>query len=297
MEEKKRLGRGLDEVSHYFLSTEKPVEQPAPEEEGKEEFSPAIFITSSNGVIDKSFLSCNLSIEIARFGQKIAIVDADPSIPTVQFLMGQLSSETSSSGKISAPEKMNYTQESISVNSAVKFKLISGGTGFEGKKNLIQKIENPFVENMMKLHNDVDVLLINASNNFVHFSNNILFPVQKVVLLMLPLIKEMVLTYGLVKKIFSINDQAEIGIVINNSAGKEQAEAVFEKLQGVIKKRLNKSIHYCGFLPKNAEIAQSILSRKPLSLFSSNAQLKGHLKEIARNIIEKFKVENKRKGK
>ena len=79
MKEQRRLGKGLEEVSHLFLSAEEKREafskncpQPSPEtpQAAEGHFPGVVAVTGDHRSLEKSFLVTNLAIELARRGRQ-----------------------------------------------------------------------------------------------------------------------------------------------------------------------------------------------------------------------------------
>ena len=84
--------RNLSEVADCFISKKDDkdlkLDKPelAPEQEIKRGHSLVVF---GNDTIYRSFFSCNLAVEFSRQGHSVLAVDADPTLPTVDFLIGE----------------------------------------------------------------------------------------------------------------------------------------------------------------------------------------------------------------
>ena len=95
MKQEKKLGRGLEDFSHVFLSsrsekieslstTNRDVDS---EKEGVVTPVRAICIISDREVKERAFLTVNLALEIAKQGKRVLVFDADFSLPRLCMLM------------------------------------------------------------------------------------------------------------------------------------------------------------------------------------------------------------------
>jgi len=95
MKQTKKLGRGLEDFSHLFISSPAEVKKPLPEacndsslrEKGVTSPSRSICILSHRPFAERAFLVINLALEIARQGQKVLVLDGDFSIPRLGMIM------------------------------------------------------------------------------------------------------------------------------------------------------------------------------------------------------------------
>ena len=118
MSARKHLGRGLESVSHLFLSRREPPSHAAPSPHEAlaptattRARTPYLFVASGSEVIGKSVVACNVALELARRGHTTAVVDADPSQPTVRLLMGRLlGSEAEAAHGVAVYETLEQAQ-------------------------------------------------------------------------------------------------------------------------------------------------------------------------------------------
>ncbi|MBN1918309.1 MAG: hypothetical protein JW889_10390 [Verrucomicrobia bacterium] len=88
MSARRHHGRGIDSVSHLFLSRRQPAAQHAPAAaDAPATPYPVLFVVSGCDVISKSVVTCNVALELSRVGYTVAVVDADSNQPTLRLQM------------------------------------------------------------------------------------------------------------------------------------------------------------------------------------------------------------------
>ena len=94
MKQTKKLGRGLEDFSHLFISSPGETKKPLPEtrqgsvehKDGVSAHSRSICILSHRALDERAFLVINLALEIALQGKKVLVFDGDFSIPRLTML-------------------------------------------------------------------------------------------------------------------------------------------------------------------------------------------------------------------
>ena len=256
MSERKHLGRGLETVSHLFLSRRQPSKDEAPAPTPSGATTPFLFVASGFEVIGKSVVACNVAIELARRGHRTAVVDADPSLPTLRLLMGALLEPTSGPPRLVIDEQ-------------------HGLTLFDTMAQATEAAET------------WDCVVVNAPSTL--FSGEAP-PVsaQRLLLVVSPEPRELIRAYAVAKSGVGWSAGLQVGLVVRGVEDDASARAFFDQFRGVLGRRLALRPAYCGFLPERDEIGRSVLSRVPAVLGAEDADLVERLRGIAGAVARVF---------
>ena len=285
------MGRGLEDFSHLFLSS--PSEKPERSEEGLRDVSereksvpsPArtLCITSDRGVFEKAFVAMQLALEISRQGKNIVLFDADFSLPRLRLppdlsihqnsLMNLLSSNGSSLSAFSEHQGITLIR--------VDADLSTHRTLSSGEREVLQS-------NFFALENNADVILVIVSPEMRNLMGTFLNVANEIMVIVPQPVVQMINAYGVIKTIYSLQNEARVGVLASRISSPSQAESVFYKMQQVTDKFLHKSLYNYGHLSEDEHPSASPEQRdlaKPDS--RSEMTVPSAIKSIATDLLEK----------
>lgn len=288
MKRVKKLGRGLEDFSHLFLSSRAEKSEPLSSIkqdavcERRDAVTPArvICITGDKKVGERAFLTVNLALEIAKQGKRVLVFDADFSLPRLCMLM-DIPARSSVLHFISQNSEDEIIGEGVN-----GVKLITFDVDISDLHSLGEKEKMSLVKCCRSAEEEADILLVTTSPTFIHQMRAVLKASGDVIVTTPQQVNEMINAYGIIKTIFQVNENACVGIVSSRVDLPDQAEAVFEKMQKVVKKFLDKPLYNYGYIPEDTEITLSLTRRKPLSLSSPSSETVRCIKKISQSILE-----------
>ncbi len=263
MTARKHLGRGLESVSHLFLSRHDPSPSEAPSEQ--EAPAPAVepgvpvpylFVTSGSDVIGRAVVACNVALELARRGHATAVVDADASQPNLRLLMGALLESAARPARVAVDESHEL---------ALFDSLEAAG-----------RVEKAW-----------DYVVVNAPSALFAAAPP---PVAaaRVLLVVSPDARELIRGYALVKRTTRWHSRLQLGIVVSGVDAADAARALFDQFLDLLGRRLNVLPAYCGYLAEHEAIGRSVLRRTPAVLGSEASDLVEQLRAIAGAVACEF---------
>jgi MinD-like ATPase involved in chromosome partitioning or flagellar assembly len=266
MTARKHLGRGLESVSHLFLSRRPesppngspPQDEPSPHEVQARTPgvpTPFLFVASGSDVIGKSVVACNVALELARRGHTTALVDADRSMPTCRLLMGGLA-EREPGRQAPAVEALDRLRLFETADQAVA--------------------AGPW-----------DYVVVNAPAG-PQPSNGSPSAMARVLLVISPEAAQLIRSYALVKRIAGWHPGVQLGIVVSGVAHESAARALFDQFLDVLGRRLNVLPAYCGCLAEHEGLSRSVLQRVPAVLTPEHSALAEQLRAIAAAVACEF---------
>lgn len=288
MKRMKRLGRGLEDFSYLFLSSKSTREELRPD--GTKDVAyhtkvatiPArtICITSDKKVGERAFLTVNLALEIANQGKRVLVVDADFSLPRLCMLMG-VPSQNSILHFIA-----NNGEENIIADGINGVKLITLDADLSDLRSLSESERTSLMRYFVSAEEEADIILVTTSSAFLHHMRAMLRASSEVIVIAPQQLADMINAYAVIKTVFQVNHCAKVGIISSRILIPDQAEAVFEKVQRIVKKFLDKQICYYGYIPEDNEISLSMERRKPLTLTSPDSHTVKCVTEISQSILK-----------
>jgi hypothetical protein len=228
----KKLGKGLEEISHVFISSaEREIVQEEKKPATAQNLSKKICFVgidfSNNNNLE---LLKQLSFILAQQGIYLTILDMDNEYP----LLNSFRSENGSKAH-KTTDLITETHERIYLIAL---------------NHIVENMQNPkMVSSLTELEGKMDLILITCSNNA--FSKILKLPekaVDEYILCVPPMKNRMLDAYRSIKTILMKKPAARIGILITEANRISEPDAVFGKLREVVAKFLNKEIYKYGYL-------------------------------------------------
>lgn len=271
MTARKHLGRGLESVSHLFLSRRdaSPQAPSLPKESLSPQAAPAagpgvpipyLFVTSGADVIGRAVVACNVALELARRGHATAVVDADASQPNLRLLMGALL------GSAPIPAR-------LAVDESHELALFDS------------------LEAARRAEGEWDYVVVNAPSALFGAAPVSGAPppaAARVLLVVSPDARELIRAYALVKRTARWHSRLQLGIVVSGVEAADAAHALFNQFLDLLGRRLNVLPAYCGHLAEHEAIGRSVLRRTPAVLGSEASDLVEQLRAIAAAVACEF---------
>lgn len=310
MEKKKKLERGLAEVSHLFLSGEedrKPEEEPAagyvrgettPEPDagrrekrrGRVERKSILFFSADTLGTERFFLCGNLALEFARRNYSVGLVETGSGNSGVYFLPGSLSSRSASPESTDLPgEKIPARRPPEPETRPLEVMDISVDGGKDIKTVLIpwENLESSSSFSLLeKIKEEVDFLLINMAE---------VSPVKLTVIspddpfCVLPITAdpdELLKSYAVIKKLSHNLPGCNLGITVMKEIDAHKIEGALTVMKMMVKKFLRVRFDFIEIVPRVPEISRSMLNRKPLIPEAESSSACEAIKKIA-GVLEK----------
>jgi len=286
----KRLGKGLEEVSHLFLSAEEkqessPEDQPQPTVQlaptAAQQFPQVVAVTGDHRSLEKSFLVSNLAIELARRGRKVRVVDADHSFPDQPFLWG-LRPPDSLAGLAAAEGGGQNLQ--VVLRGPLGVELLSLDIDFSRVAILPGPARQRLLASLMAFEANAQLMLVDIPTSIDLNARLILRLAHQIILLVPSDTLGMIDAYAVLKGILALRPAAPVGMVIYNVRMMAEAEAIAQKMSQTVMKFLGFHIALLGFLYADLNIAKSIAQRNPLVLSATRSRAAQCLRGIADKI-------------
>ncbi|EHL17269.2 hypothetical protein HMPREF9630_00436 [Peptoanaerobacter stomatis] len=225
-------------------------------------------VSSGKGGVGKSNFTTNIALELSKRGKRVIIIDADFGLANIEILFG-IVSKNSFLDLIN--NELDIKDIIIEMDNGIK--LISGGSGILELANVNDNKLNKVVNSIAQLKDMADYIIIdtgagisNVVTAFTHIS-------EEVVVITTCEPTSVADAYALIKMIIKKNPKKTINIVVNRADTIKEADAVFENINSVSKKFINKELKYLGYIYNDSAVSKAVKSQKAFVDFlpSSNA--------------------------
>lgn len=249
--------------------------------ESKARKAKIIGVTSGKGGVGKTNFTVNLAISLRKLGYKVVIVDGDLGLANVDLITG-----TCLEYNISDIFLQGKSIFDIMTEGPDGIKIISGGSGITEFHLLNGENLNRFINEIEKLENYFDFIIMDTgagiSGNVIKF----LLLADDLVLLITPDPTSLMDGYALLKTVVLYGYIGDIKTVINMAGSKGEAEEVYNKLNGVSNRFLNRDVEFLGYLNKSSIVANAVKKQRPFVLDKPNSSVSKKINNIALKFID-----------
>ena len=304
MTAKKKQARGLEEVSHFFLSRQDPSQSKENNGKGAQAHAVEIpslpkdtargsslfFFSSSSLFAEKSFLACNLAIELARRNISVGLIETTTRVPNTFFLLGSLFPEStrhentpsmnknSPTGPQRAPTPEPLKLFDISVGSPKNIKAVFWENN----------VDSPDSSSALHtLFSESEFLIINATPDILKLRELTYLMNDFFIILTTVRSEQLLNAYLLIKQISSCVGRGEIALTVMDEGFSQDTDAAYRIITDMANKFLSCKVRSAGTIPKGAEFFRSILNRTPLLMNEETSPISQSIRKLADSVLQK----------
>ena len=272
--------RNLSEVADCFISKkddrDPKLDKPehAPEQDKTRGHSLVVF---GNDTIYRSFFSCNLAVEFSRQGHSVLAVDADPTLPTVDFLIG----ESYPRSVFDAARNKTVPGLSYSICYDEGSELIETCSPNGGPSRLTIPVIQSIVENA----GSDKLVVVNASLSLLGTDKGEA-RLDRALIVSGVDDSAAAENESILRKLLEHNPRMQLGVIFTRSDDPQVVRERFLHFSGVARSLGVRPLLRLGTVPDGADIYTSILYRQPLVLLEwAHTELKERLEAIALDLL------------
>jgi len=274
--------RNLSEVADCFISKEtdkvSQLQKPADAASRNETVNHSLIVFGHN-TIYRAFICCNLALEFSKQDYGVLAVDADPSLPTVDFLIGEdyPRSDSDPARNMSPPG----------------FKL---SLCYDGERKLLETcaangaslwLTIPLLRSIIQ-NNREKFVVVNAPLSIVT-ANTGKTRLSRALIVSGVSDSGAAGTESILKTLLEHNPRIQLGMVFTRSDEPQRTRQLFLRFSGVTRALGVRPLLRFGALPDGDDIYASILYRKPIVLLDrARSDLKRTLEDIAIELLNSF---------
>ncbi|MBQ7147120.1 MAG: MinD/ParA family protein [Pseudobutyrivibrio sp.] len=245
-----------------------------------------ITITSGKGGVGKSNMAVNLAVNFAKMGKKVIILDADFGLANVEVMFGTLPNFN-----LSDVIFKGMSIRDIITTGPMGIGFISGGSGVVGLNNLNREQIAFLVHNLSLLNDLCDILIIDTGAGVSDQVLEFVLASPEVLLVSTPEPSSLTDSYSLMKAMCKnpkyIKEGTNVHLVANKVTSEAEGNAVFLKMQSVVKKFLGSDLDYLGYIPYDANLEKAVRNQKVVSLEYPLSKATKSFETVAAKLLQK----------
>jgi flagellar biosynthesis protein FlhG len=220
-----------------------------------------IAVSGGKGGVGKTTISVNLATWMARAGTKTLLVDADLGMANSHILCGLKAEKT-----VENFFRNSEPLEDLIYTLPWGLDLLAGGTGSTDVLNVDQIKRGNIIRSLKQVSTHYDALVVDVAAGASDASLEFCAACEKLIIVIMGEPTSFMDAYSLIKSAHLDYELDNFGIVVNQSASRQQAEALFEKFKSITGKFISVNQEFLGYVPASEKIRKSIVSRSPIMI-------------------------------
>ncbi len=245
-------------------------------------FPLVISLTSGKGGVGKTNLAVNLSVELAKLGKRVVLLDADLGLANVDVLLGL------------TPTKnlFHLFHDDIAIKDILfptpyGFSILPASSGMSEMLALDtgQKLE--LLDAVDVLEEEVDFMLVDTgagiNDNVLYFN----LAAQERIIVLTPEPTSLTDAYALIKVLKTNHGVESFKVVVNMAHDTRAAKVVFSRLHQACEHFLSGvSLDLVGIIPRDTTVRQSVVQQLPLCVNDPNSAAAKAVVEVAHALLD-----------
>jgi flagellar biosynthesis protein FlhG len=218
-----------------------------------------ITVASGKGGVGKSVLALNLAASLAARGRKVALVDADLGLGSLDLLCG-LAAEWNLSHVIGGAKSLHETL----LDGPAGLKLAAGASGRTDLADGFSRFRERLLDEIADLASRFDDVVLDTPAGLHEPTRAFAAAAATTIVVTAPEPTSLADAYALVKALAG-NTQRVLALV-NMADGSEQAGRVVDRLSATAAAFVGAAVRDAGFVPRDPAVPRSVSSRRPFVL-------------------------------
>lgn len=216
-------------------------------------------VTSGKGGVGKTNIAINLAYALAALGRRVFILDADLGLANIDVLLN-LTPAYNIEHVLSGEKNINE----IIVDGPNNIKILPASSGISELAELDRDEQMNLFRKLGEIDQTMDYMIVDTgagiASNVLRFNAT----ADEIILVVTPEPTSMTDAYSLIKILSTKYNVKKFFLLANNVESKAEANAVYDRLNKVVKDFLKTELVYMGFVFRDPALIKVVRLQKPL---------------------------------
>ena len=220
-----------------------------------------IAVTGGKGGVGKTNVSINLSIALARKGQRTLLLDADLGLANVDVLLGlkpQKNLEDIFEGDCSLRDIVLTGPEGVQI--------LPASSGTQSMVKLSNQQHAGLIAAFSDFANDIDVLVIDTAAGISDSVVSFVRAAQEVLVVVCDEPSSITDAYALIKLLNKEHGVQSFRVLANQTHNAKEGRALYQRLVTTTDRFLDVMLHYAGEVPYDESVRKAVKKQQAVSM-------------------------------
>ncbi len=218
-----------------------------------------IAVTSGKGGVGKTNISVNLGVALAKFGRRVALLDADMGLANVDILLG-----LSPAYNLSHVLNGEKTLAEVMLIGPAGLKVIPASSGLQHMSELSNIEQAGVIRAFSDIGDDLDVLIVDTAAGISGSVVNFARASQEILVVVCDEPTSLTDAYAYIKLLNRDYGLNRFHIVANMVQSARHGQALFTKLTKVTDRYLDVNLQFAGMIPMDELLRKSVQKQTPV---------------------------------
>jgi len=238
-----------------------------------------VAVTGGKGGVGKTNVSVNLSLALAKMGQRVVLLDADLGLANVDVLLGLEAKRTIADvleGKCSLSEVM--------VTGPLGVNIVPASSGVCAMTSLSAAQHSGLIQAFSEIDDQLDVLVIDTAAGISESVTRFAHAAQEVLVVVCNEPTSITDAYALIKVLNRDHGLFKFNILANMVRSPQDEQQIFAKLSTVADRFLNVALKRAGAIPYDEMLIKAVKQRQPVMQAYPRASASLAFKQLAEQV-------------
>ncbi len=257
-----------------------PAAPPAPSRRAR-----SIAVASGKGGVGKTSIVTNLAISLAERKKRVVVLDADLGTANVDVLC-RLNPARNLAHAVAGRCQL----QQVLTEAPGGFSLLPGGSGLASLAALSDRGRQQLLDQLAPIEAEADYLIVDTGAgigpNVLGFASS----VDQLMVVTTPEPAAVADAYALIKSVWRRRPRMAIGLLVNMVDDATQARQVYERIDAVCRRFLQRPIDDAGHLVRDAHVSQAVCCRRPFMLAAPRSEAAGCIAQLTGRVERQYDV-------